>query len=187
MGSTCPAGLSSRSVTPPVGGEMDQQEMEAVIQGVVRQVVGALDDRVDDLSEAKQLIDRLPDYSHAETDKQMMSMIQGVVRQVVAILPLVEYRTNVGEFLGTLPGCHYVEGESLVTDMLMTMARCLVFKDLVDLVSSVASSSTLARLRGTLELFISEKVLKSGSKATTGSIQQALSLIAADWYSQVVR
>ena len=54
-------------VAQPVGGGggMDMREVEAVIQGVVRQVVGALE-RVDDLSEAKQLIDRLADYCHDE-------------------------------------------------------------------------------------------------------------------------
>ena len=69
-------------------------------------------------------------------------MIQGVIRQVVAIVPMVEYRTNVGEFLSMLPGCNLVDGESLVMDMLMTMARCLVFEELVDIVSSVARHST---------------------------------------------
>ena len=151
----------------------DQLQLVSVIQGVARQVMGAIGG-VGEWSEAKQFLDRLPNYNCEETDKQMMSMIQGVVRQGVNIISMVDDQSNIGEFLGKLASYYYVEGRSLVTDMMMASANCLVFKDLVDLISSTPSPSTMARLQGTLRQFITEKVLKD-SEASKGSIDSALS------------
>ena len=41
--------------------------------------------------------------------------------------------------------------------MLMALANCLVFKNLVDLIFNTPSPSTMVRLQGTLRQFISEK------------------------------
>ena len=137
-------------------------------------------------SEARQFLDMLPNYNCEETDEQMMSMIQGVVRQVVNNISMVEDQSNIGEFLSKLASNHYAEGRSLVTDMMMALANCLVFKDLVDLISSTPSPSTMVGLQGTLRQFINEKVFKD-SEAKNGSIDSALNLIATDWFSQVVK
>ena len=78
------------------GGKLghDQLQLVSVIQGVVRQVMGAIGG-VGEGSEARQILDRLPTYSCEETDEQMMSMIQGVVRQVMEILFLSPKVINV--------------------------------------------------------------------------------------------
>ena len=68
----------------------------------------------------------------------------------------------------------------------MALANCLVFKNLVDLIFNTPSPSTMVRLQGTLRQFTSEKVLKK-SEVNMGSIDSALSLLATDWFSQVVK
>ena len=179
---------SSRgTLAATTGGKLgsDQLQLVSVMPGVVRQVMGAIGG-TGEWSEARQFLDMLPNYNCEETDEQMMSMIQGVVRQVVNNISMVEDQSNIGEFLSKSASNHYAEGRSLVTDMMMALANCLVFKDLVDLISSTPSPSTMARLQGTLRQFITEKVLKD-SEASKGSIDSALSLIATDWFSQVVK
>ena len=120
-----------------------------------------------------------------ETDQQMMSMIQGVMRQVMGAMGGGEDRTTVGQFLNTLPDYSYVEGESLVTDMLMTLANHLTFQDMVAIVSSNPSPATIAGLQEPLRQFISEKVLK-GAEATKENVEAALMNIADDWFAQMV-
>jgi len=121
-----------------------------------------------------------------ETDQQMMSMIQGVMRQVMGAMGGGEDRTTVGQFLNTLPDYSYVEGESLVTDMLMTLANHLTFQDMVAIVSNNPSPATIAGLQEPLRQFISEKVLK-GAEATKENVETALMNIADDWFAQMVR
>jgi len=119
-----------------------------------------------------------------ETDQQMMSMIQGVMRQVMGAMGGGEDRTTVGQFLNTLPDYSYVEGESLVTDMLMTLANHLTFQDMVAIVSSNPSPATMAGLQEPLRQFISEKILK-GAEATKENVETALVNIADDWFTHM--
>ena len=78
------------------GGKLgsDQLQLVSVVQGVVRQVMGAISG-AGEWSEARQFLDMLPNYNCEETDEQMMSMIQGVVRQVMKILFLSPKVINV--------------------------------------------------------------------------------------------
>jgi len=119
-----------------------------------------------------------------ETDQQMINMIQGVMRQVMGAMGGGEDRTTVGQFLNTLPDYSYVEGESLVTDMLMTLANHLTFQDMVAIVSNNPSPATIAGLQEPLRQFISEKVLK-GAEATKENVETALINIADDWFGQM--
>ena len=117
-----------------------------------------------------------------ETDQQMMSMIQGVMGQVMGG---GGNRTTIGQFLNTLPDYSYVEGDSLVTDLLMTLAHHLTFQDMVAIVASNPTPATMAGLQAPLRQFIVEKVLK-GAEPSKENIETALLAIADDWFAQMV-
>ena len=78
-----------------------------------------------------------------------------------------------------------MEGDSLITDLLMTMANHLAFQDIVDIVSSDHSPALMSVLKDSLVKFITEKVLM-GSGFTMRSITHVLKNIAADWFVHTV-
>jgi len=119
-----------------------------------------------------------------ETDQQMMSMIQGVMGQVMGAMGGGGNRTTIGQFLNTLPDYSYVEGDSLVTDLLMTLAHHLTFQDMVAIVASNPTPATMAGLQAPLRQFIVEKVLK-GAEPSKENIETALLAIADDWFAQM--
>merc|ERR1719341_1907390 len=88
-------------------------------------------------------------------------------------------------FLNTLPDYSYVEGESLVTDLLMTLAHHLTFQDMVAIVASNPTPATMSGLQAPLRQFIIEKVLK-GAEPSRENIETALVNIADDWFAQMV-
>ena len=116
-----------------------------------------------------------------ETDQQMLSMIQGVMGPMGG----GGNTTTIGQFLNTLPDYSYVEGESLVTDLLMTLAHHLTFQDMVAIVASNPTPATMAGLQAPLRQFIMEKVLK-GAEPSKENIETALVNIADYWFSQMV-
>jgi hypothetical protein len=85
-------------------------------------------------------------------------------------------------FLNTLPDYSYVEGESLVTDLLMTLAHHLTFQYMV---ASNPTPATIAGLQAPLRQFIMEKVLK-GAEPSKENVETALVNIADDWFAQMV-
>eukprot|EP00090_Calanus_glacialis_P032741 TRINITY_DN5424_c0_g1_i3.p1 TRINITY_DN5424_c0_g1~~TRINITY_DN5424_c0_g1_i3.p1 ORF type:complete len:859 (-),score=395.18 TRINITY_DN5424_c0_g1_i3:244-2511(-) len=119
-----------------------------------------------------------------ETDQQMLSMIQEVMGQVMGAMGGGGNSTTIGQFLNTLPDYSYVEGESLVTDLLMTLAHHLTFQDMVAIVASNPTPATMAGLQAPLRQFIMEKVLK-GAEPSKENIETALVNIADDWFAQM--
>ena len=134
----------------------------------------------------RQFLSTLPGYSYEETDKQMMSMsmIQGLVKQAMEAIGVVGYMTNIGQFITSLRGHKYVEGESLVTDLLMDMASQLSFQDIVDLMSHDHKPGLVSVLQDTLVRFTNKIGLKGTGDAMDS--QHALDSIAADWFIQTV-
>ena len=113
-------------------------------------------------------------------------MIQGVMGQVVGAMGGGGNSTTIDwEFLNTLPDYSYVEGESLVTDLLMTLANHLTFQDMVAIVASNPTPATMSGLQAPLRQFIMEKVLK-GAEPSKENIETALVNIADDWFTQMV-
>ena len=120
-------------------------------------------------------------------DDNMMAMIQGVMGQVVGVLggrggnspP-----TTIAQFLNTLPDYSYVAGDSLVTDLLMTLAQHLTFQDMVAIVGQNPSPQTLEGLQPPLRQFLSERLLHS-TEPSRPAVEAALLAIADDWYGQM--
>ena len=120
-------------------------------------------------------------------DDNMLAMIQGVMGQVVGVLggrggngpP-----TTIAQFLNTLPDYSYVAGDSLVTDLLMTLAQHLTFQDMVAIVGQNPSPQTLEGLQPPLRQFLNERLLQ-GSEPSRPSVESALLAIADDWYGQM--
>uniref|UniRef100_A0A0K2T8K2 BCL2-associated athanogene 6 n=1 Tax=Lepeophtheirus salmonis TaxID=72036 RepID=A0A0K2T8K2_LEPSM len=82
----------------------------------------------------------VPQYND---DQVMFNIIQGILRYFVGALDLQAAEGNssvntvstgnetMEQFLRSLPDYNYVEGESVITDLLMTIIRHLTFRDLV--------------------------------------------------------
>jgi len=122
-----------------------------------------------------------------EADQNMLAMIQGVMRQVVPLLggrPGAANPTTIAQFLNTLPDYSYVAGESLVTDLLMTLAQHITFQDMVAIVGQSPSPATLAGLQAPLRQFVTERLLQGG-QATRLGMEAAMLAVADDWYGQM--
>ena len=125
-----------------------------------------------------------------EADQGVMNMIQGVMGQVVGAMNgggagAGSQPTTIRQFLNTLPDYTYEEGESLVTDLLMTLAGHLTFQDMVSIVTQNPSPATIGNLQEPLKKFILEKVLQ-GAEPSEENIKSALLRIADDWFEQLV-
>ena len=122
-----------------------------------------------------------------EADMNMINMIQGVMGQVVGVLggggPGAS-PTTIAQFLNTLPDYSYVSGESLVTDLLMTLAEHLTFQDMVAIVGQSPSPASLAGLQAPLQQFLRQRVLQGGDSSRP-AVEAALLAVADDWYGQV--
>merc|ERR1719356_1127666 len=113
-----------------------------------------------------------------------MNMIQGVMGQVMGAMGGGANPTTIRQFLNTLPDYHYVEGESLVTDLLMTLAGHLTFQDMVSIVTRNPSPETIGNLQEPMRRFVREKVL-NGAEPTEENVKAALLRIADDWFEQL--
>ena len=147
---TLPAQGPDRSTA---GQEVDNRLKVSIVEGVVRQIMIAMDGE-GDLAVVRQFLTTLPDYSYKETDKQMMTMIQGLARQAMEAIGVVGCMTNIGQFLTSLRGYKYVESESLVTDLLMDMARRVSFQDVVELLLDEHKPGLVSVLQDALVGFV---------------------------------
>ena len=93
--------------------------------------------------------------------------------------------TKIGQFLNTLPDYSYVDGESLVTNLLMALSQQLTFQDMLAIVASNPSPATMAWLQSPLRQLIMETLLK-GAEPSKENIETALVNIADYWFSQMV-
>ena len=126
--------------------------------------------------------------SENQNDQGVMNMIQGVMGQVMGAIGggASANPTTIRQFLNTLPDYHYVEGESLVTDLLMTLANHLTFQDMVSIVTRNPSPATIGDLQQPLRNFILQKLL-NGAEPTERNVRAALLRIADEWFDQLVR
>ena len=93
--------------------------------------------------------------------------------------------TTIRQFLNTLPDYTYVEGESLVSDLLMTLAGQLTFQDMISIVRRNPSPETIESLQEPLKKFILEKLLVK-KEPTEQNIRDALLRVADEWFEQMV-
>ena len=121
----------------------------------------------------------------SETDQGVLNMIQGVMGQVVGAMGGGAQPTTIRQFLNTLPDYNYVEGESIITDLLMTLAGHLTFQDMVSIVTRNPSPETIGNLQEPLRRFIREKAL-NGAEPTEQTIMMSLIVMADYWFEQMV-
>ena len=126
----------------------------------------------------------------SDTDRGVLNMIQGVMGQVMGAMHGAPGAppTTIRQFLNTLPDYNYVEGESLITDLLMTLAGHLTFQDMIAIVTSRfgdLSPETIGNLQEPMRRFIREKVLK-GATPTEENVKAALLRIADEWFEEIV-
>ena len=126
--------------------------------------------------------------SENQSDQGVMNMIQGVMGQVIGAMGggASANPTTIRQFLNTLPDYHYVEGESLVTDLLMTLAGHLTFQDMVSIVTRSPPPATIGNLQQPLRNFILGRLLNL-AEPTEGNVRAALLRIADEWFDQLVR
>ena len=122
-----------------------------------------------------------------QNDPGVMNMIQGVMGQVMGAMGggASANPTTIRQFLNTLPDYHYVEGESLVTDLLMTLAGHLTFQDMVAIVTRNPPAATIGNLQQPLRNFILEKLL-NGAEPTEANVRAALLRIGDERFDQLV-
>lgn len=107
------AGLRSAPPAPPP--RPDQVSMQGAqpllsgMNGVLHQILGGTSEPPN------------------QEDINVVNMIQGVMGQVANTLTGQESSPTIAEFLNSMPDYNYVEGESLVTDLLMTLAQHINF------------------------------------------------------------
>eukprot|EP00094_Tigriopus_californicus_P005125 TCALIF_04939-PA protein Name:"Similar to Bag6 Large proline-rich protein bag6 (Xenopus tropicalis)" AED:0.07 eAED:0.07 QI:0/0.5/0.33/0.66/1/1/3/304/1268 len=81
-----------------------------------------------------------------------LMLIQGVYGQVMGGM-FGQETSTIGEYLNNLPDYNYVEGESLISDLSMTIAREITFSDLIQFVMGTPNAS-LNRVQGPLRQFL---------------------------------
>lgn len=112
-----------------------------------------------------------PDQPQRGQPAGMLPVLQAIMEQVVGTMfggagpagsgpdgaqPGGSERT-ISEFLESLPDHDYVEGQDMVTDLLMTLARTLTFRHLIGLV--VGSREVAGHLREPLRAFMRQRLL----------------------------
>ncbi len=102
----------------------------------------------------------------AADDANMMNMIQGLLGQVVGAMAGAggggqqqQQPATVSQFLSSLPDFAYEEGQSLLTDFLMSLARSLTFQDVLRLMSG--DRAAVAGLRAPLRTFAARHVMRA--------------------------
>ena len=102
--------------------------------------------------------------SGSQDEANMINMVQGILGQVIGALGGGGGGPGVGgtvaDFLNGLPDYHYTEGESTLTDFLMTLARNLSFGDLIPLVLG-QGDVRVNQLQEPLNHFIRTRVLQT--------------------------
>ena len=100
--------------------------------------------------------------SGSQDEANMINMVQGILGQVVGALggggPGLG--GTVADFLNGLPDYHYTEGDSTLTDFLMTLARNMTFGDLIPLVLG-QGDVRLNQLQQPLNQFVRRNILQT--------------------------
>ncbi len=122
-------------------------------------------------------------------EANMMGMIQGLLGQVVGAMTGANRNpSTISEFLLSLPDYSYVEGDSMLTDFLMTLARNLTFQDVLQLIMGGAEQR-LGQLRTPLRGFVRQHLmgqsLGEASEPTREEVEDAVVRFADDNYSEL--
>lgn len=120
--------------------------------------------------------------SSSPGDAGVLNMIQGVMGHVVNAMTGGSSELTVAEFLNSLPDYNYSPGESLVTDLLMTLAQNITFQEMVALIGSGRGPGS--SLQAPLQRFISQQILQ-GADPTPDNVKAAVLRLADDWYPQL--
>ena len=115
----------------------------------------------------------------AISDDGMLNVIQGIVGQVMGAMGVPPARTTDGvavdssptisQFLESMPDYSYHDGEDIVTDFLMSLARVLTFRDLIGMVGgrgvenglSNSSRDAIGRLQVPMQSFMRRRMFNS--------------------------
>jgi len=122
-----------------------------------------------------------------DNDQGVLNMVQGVMGHVMGVMggnTAGAAPTTIRQFLNTLPDYTYVEGESLISDLLMTLAGQLTFQDMISIVRRSPSPETIENLQEPLREFILEKLLLK-KEPTEQNIRDALLRVADEWFEQM--
>ena len=112
----------------------------------------------------------------AISDDGMLNVIQGVVGQVMGAMGVpparnadgvaVDSSPTISQFLESMPDYSYNDGEDIVTDFLMSLARVLTFRDLIGMVGgrgmenglSNSSRDAIGRLQEPMQNFMRRRM-----------------------------
>ena len=112
----------------------------------------------------------------AISDDGMLNVIQGIVGQVMGAMGVpparnadgvaVDSSPTISQFLESMPDYSYTDGEDIVTDFLMSLARVLTFRDLIGMVGgrgmdnglSNSSRDAIGRLQEPMQNFMRRRM-----------------------------
>jgi len=117
-----------------------------------------------------------------QEDINIVNMIQGVMGQVANTLTGQQASPTIAQFLNSMPDYNYIEGESLITDLLMTLAQHMNFSDLIGIVGR--SESSIGSLQEPLRQFVRQRVLR-GAEPTRDNLETSLVSIMDQWFPQM--
>ena len=113
----------------------------------------------------------------AMSDDGMLNVIQGIVGQVIGAMGVpqpaggapADHTPTISQFLESMPDYSYTDGEDIVTDFLMSIARVLTFRDLIGLVGgggggreagiNNSSREAIGRLQAPMQDFMRRRML----------------------------
>ena len=112
----------------------------------------------------------------AISDDGMLNVIQGIVGQVMGAMGVpaarnadgvaVDSSPTISQFLESMPDYSYTDGDDIVTDFLMSLARVLTFRDLIGMVGgrgmenglSNSSRDAIGRLQEPMQNFMRRRM-----------------------------
>ena len=108
-------------------------------------------------------------------DDGMLNVIQGIVGQVMGAMGVPSasgvvhdnQSPTISQFLESMPDYSYTDGDDIVTDFLMSLARVLTFRDLISMVGgrgtenrlSSSSREAIGRLQEPMQTFMRRRML----------------------------
>jgi len=86
----------------------------------------------------------------------MMNAISGVIGQILGAAPGETSSQTIADFLNSVPDYNYVQGESVMSDLLMTLARSLTFGDMIGIIRG--HDASVALIQSPLQRFIQDNI-----------------------------
>ena len=121
----------------------------------------------------------------AMSDDGMLNVIQGIVGQVFGAMQAPQSSgegrgsdatPTINQFLESMPDYSYTDGEDILTDFLISLARVLTFRDLITIVGAGAtgqaglsnsSQEVIGRLQEPMQNFMRRRMLSNSTEGTT--------------------